>query len=290
VTRIQALPSELLKTTYHCLNSLDSHTHSEFFQLRNEAIGDLNRLASAPPLPHQQSRDVHLEATQKSSQGNPSLQSNSLLDPLPTASLAPPPKLILMTSFVFPSHVITAHDRQVSILLQQTLQTNLNNPLLDKIVLVNQIEYNFTKLTNSHKIQQLLLHRRVRYSDLFRIANEQRHTDLVIFAACDIVFDSTLHSLHKKSFWENQIKYPPQQHEQHGEGINTSPPLLALTSWSTLSSDSNILSLSVQIDKQDVWILRPPIDSQVLSLADFTIGSRKADHRLARIFFDAGYR
>jgi hypothetical protein len=271
-----------MKTAYHCLNSLDSEAHAEFFQLRNEAIRELNILASSPP--------VNDQETERRENGQreddvPSHSSGSM----PTDS-----KIILVSSFVFPSHVITSHDRQVSILLQSALQTNLNNPLIDKIFLINQREYNFSKLSNSHKIQQFILNRRPRYSDLFRLANETiRSTDLVIFTVCDIVFDSSLVYLQKNSLWEKYRKYPPQYDDDDDDGNTRTSifTLLALTSWSSsLSTDSNLLSLSVQIDKQDVWILRPPIDSQVIMLTDFTLGSRRSDHRLARIFSDARYR
>ena len=199
------------------------------------------------------------------------------------------PRIILVSSFLFPSHVITSSDRQISVLLQNTLQTNLNNPLIDEIYLINQIEYNFSKLTNSQKLKQFILNRRVRYSDLFRLANEViSSNDLVIFSSCDILFDSSLSFLKKSSIFHRKDR--PNQFNHSSESTEDPNDLLmALTAWNSVP-DSNLFTLSIRIDKQDVWILRPPIDSSIISLSDFTIGSKRSDNRLANVFLESGYR
>jgi tetratricopeptide (TPR) repeat protein len=308
VTRIQGLPSDLLKATYHCLSSLNPEQHSEFFQLRNDAFLTLNHLANSPTdsLSPAENPDFGIAAGESDNVLEPmaadvQMESSQGTDFPNTSSSTPSsvnPRVILVSSFLFPSHVITSLDRQISVLLQDTLQTNLNNPLIDEILLINQIEYNFSKLTNSQKLKQFILPRRVRYSDLFRLANEAvSPDDLVIFTSCDVVFDSTLSSLKRNSIFHrnhkdltNQTNAPASPgSSSHPTSNQTNLLLLALTSWSTISN-SNIFTLSIRIDKQDVWILRPPIDSRIISLSDFTMGSRRSDNRLASIFFESGYR
>jgi hypothetical protein len=304
VTRIQTLPSELLKTTYHCLSSLSAEQHSDLFQLRNDAFLTLNNLANSPP-PPTESTFKNIPPSSVTESESPPSTHETKTSPPPPPPPPPQPRVILISSFLFPSHVITSLDRHISILLQNTLQTNLNNPFIDEIFLINQIEYNFSKLTNSQKLKQFILNRRVRYSDLFRLAtnevmmmssnNSSSSHDFVIFASCDIVFDSTLSFLTSKHsvFFHHNDQQSNQTQTSTGTGTSTArsdlTPMIALTAWNSIA-DSNLFTLSVRIDKQDVWILRPPIDSRVISLSDFTLGSKKSDNRLANIFFESGYR
>ena len=55
--------------------------------------------------------------------------------------------------------------------IDECLTYNLNNPLITEIVLLNEKIYDFSKFPSHHKIRQVNIGRRLRFSDAFNYAN-----------------------------------------------------------------------------------------------------------------------
>lgn len=296
-------------------------------KLRNQAFQNLNTFASEL-LKQPSSSTISSISSSTSTQLKNNLSNNNK------------PEIILITSFHFPSHIITSQDRQASYLLQSTLQSNLNNPYISQIYLYNQIEYNFNKLNNSHKIKQILANSTIKYSDLFKLGNEifskkynqqqisevkeielklERElkgeggeegeegklnsinkvinqiniSPVIIVTTCDIYFDNTLELLSQNYdhflSYHNNIDNQISQNDWNSSNSNQNLPLISLTAWN-LISNSSLYSLSLQLSKQDVWILFHSIPQQITSLLDYTLYTKKIDNRLVHIFQNNGYR
>lgn len=77
------------------------------------------------------------------------------------------------------------------------LENNINNPYIDKIILLNEKIYDQTTLLSSPKIQQVDIGHRLTYYDVLTyIKNEVPKDTIVVFANSDIYLDNTLRQLY----------------------------------------------------------------------------------------------
>jgi len=93
---------------------------------------------------------------------------------------------------------ITQHykpkQRSRCIELNESLQRNIENPYIDKIVLLNETEMFYENDTN--KIQQVVINKRLFYSDVFQhIYDKVPPNVIVVFANSDIYLDETIRNI-----------------------------------------------------------------------------------------------
>jgi hypothetical protein len=121
--------------------------------------------------------------------------------------------------------------------IRECLQNNCNNPLIDKIVLINEMDYSdeLSTIKNNDKTQQIITGRRLTYSDFIEqvslIAPDNCH---VILANADIYFGDSL-----KGLWN----------------INIADKMLALLRWDIQEDrDEKPQLFGPRFDSQDSWI------------------------------------
>ena len=171
-------------------------------------------------------------------------------------------KLVLITQYFHSS------DDAVREALIDTLTRNLADPAIDQVALINDKEYDFSALQNSHKIKQFISGRRLTFADAFRVANDYFAGYNAVICNSDIYFDATLNILTSAA-------------------LNGS--VLALSKWTPVGANEGI-TLNLRLDSQDAWVFRSPINEAVVANSVFNLGAPKCDNRLARVISDGGYR
>lgn len=141
----------------------------------------------------------------------------------------PPAKLWLITQFFKHSNA----ERSAEI--RKCLRENVSNPLIDKIILMNEFPQKFTK---SDKIQEEIIGRRLTYKDVLERIYDIPDNTFVVFANADIFIDAN-------SFRE--LWY-----------LNLEDKFIALLRYDLpMSGDVAEAKLfGPRADSQDTWILR----------------------------------
>jgi len=118
----------------------------------------------------------------------PELQiSNKYIKYLPPS--ATPKKLWLIQQYYEPDQSRRAKE------IRTCLQKNIDNPFIDKILLLNEKDLT-SKMPKSSKIEQIVIGSRLHYSDVLRTIYEKVPPNtLVAFANSDIYFDETIQTL-----------------------------------------------------------------------------------------------
>ena len=78
------------------------------------------------------------------------------------------------------------------------LQTNLNNPFIKKIHLLNETLFSQNELgitNNFHKIIQIFIGKRLQYKDVFQYIRSSKIQGYLLLSNIDIFFDKTLDQL-----------------------------------------------------------------------------------------------
>jgi len=96
-------------------------------------------------------------------------------------ALTPPQKLYFITQY-FKSK--TKRSAEINLCLQK----NIENPFIDKIILLNEEEHTFT----NPKIEQIVIGKRLHYDDVIRYIETLKNDSIVVFANADIYLDSTI--------------------------------------------------------------------------------------------------
>ena len=86
--------------------------------------------------------------------------------------------------------------------IQICLERNIENPLIDKIILLNETPQKITNITNitnltNKKVEERIIGKRLTYADVMRAILTFPPEVIVVFANADIYFDSTLLNLWK---------------------------------------------------------------------------------------------
>jgi hypothetical protein len=170
--------------------------------------------------------------------------------------------IILITSYF----ISTNHQRKLEI--NECLVNNTQNPLIDKIYLLNDRQYSLDFIEHGDKIEQIVMpdgykNNRLLYSSAIQFANTHlSKDDICIVSNSDIYFDDSLSLL---------LSY------------NLENKFLALSKY-----DHDVLF--DREDSQDTWIFQCPflinINPQEI---EFGFGMPGCDNRIARIALDHGY-
>jgi len=147
----------------------------------------------------------------------------------------------------------------------QCLQNNIDNPLIDKIYLLNERIYKPRELgvTPSPKIVQVSLGKRLQYGDVYRYINEHQIAGYNILANSDIFFDETLLALRKSDL--------------HGE----KKKMVALLRYEYNPSNKyNSMVFGPRYDSQDVWIVHSRHTPTQYKLFAFPLGKPGCDNKI----------
>lgn len=171
-------------------------------------------------------------------------------------------KIILITQFFI------HRDKKRREEFEYAFQQNVNNPKIDKILLLNERIYTPEELgTNSPKIQQVNHKNRLTFQDAFQAMKNHGGNNYYMLANFDIFFDKTLSNLRKIKLDErkymialvrNEFKKGQKLKDCKTTGVN----------WA-----------------QDTWIIHsknlPSLTNDRLKELDFKMGVGRCDNRLA---------
>ena len=135
------------------------------------------------------------------------------------------------------------------------LEKNIENPLIDKIILLNEKKYT---LPNSDKIQQVVIGHRMKYRDVFEHINTLPEDILVVFSNSDIYLTETFRNL-----WT----------------INIKNKFLSLLRYEETTQEL----FGPRPDSQDTWIVRSDsVQSRKwdMSTLDFEFGKAGCDNAI----------
>jgi hypothetical protein len=182
--------------------------------------------------------------------------SNKYITYLP--STTEPKKLWLIQQYYEPEQSRRAKE------INFCLQKNIENPYIDKILLLNEKNFS-SRLPDSDKIEQIILGHRLRYSDVFRTIYETVPTNtLVAFANSDIYFDDSI-----KTLWS----------------IKMENKFLALLRYDAESSNEEPKLFGPRPDSQDSWIVLSDSvkthNADALKDFDFPFGKSGCDNAIA---------
>jgi hypothetical protein len=179
------------------------------------------------------------------------------------------PGFVLITQYFSPSADAPESDAIRRSLLH-TLTRNLLNDAISDVILLNEAQFDFSSLSNHNKITQLVLGRRLTFSDAFRVGNELASGRKIIIANADIFFDTSLNTILSR------------------DGSVLNKTVLALSKW--IPHDETSFTIPLRVDSQDAWIYTSPMAEPVITDANFFLGAPRCDNRLARILMDRDYR
>jgi hypothetical protein len=150
--------------------------------------------------------------------------------------------------------------------IEGCLKFNVENPLIDRIYMMNERTYKPKELggLTSSKIVQINISKRLMYSDVFHYVNEQQLKGYIIIANSDIFFDETI----------GKIKYS----EMHLRKI-----MLALLRYEyNPSNKMNSQLFGPRYDSQDSWIFHTSqfIQPREKKIFNFNLGKPGCDNKM----------
>jgi len=167
----------------------------------------------------------------------------------------------LLTQFFIP----TTKSRLLE--LQEALKRNVENPHIDTITLLNERVYTADELgSDSLKIKQVVIERRVRFGELFA----PRNFGYVVVANADIFLDETISRVRNTN-------------------LHCSKQVLALLRYEFTSTELQTCKLfGPRADSADTWIFHSnqPLP---LHLFNFELGSPGCDNKLNYLFYLLGF-
>lgn len=191
----------------------------------------------------------------------------------------PRKRVALVTQYFISNHSVIQED------INRALIKNLANPFIDDIyqLLEAPLPSNyFSAFPNPHKLHNVVIGRRLQFSDAFLFANEnfasKNANVIVVLANADIYFDYSIGKLLNIPFesWQSSTTSSPTKRSM----------ILALLKW---MDHVQYLSLPLRVDSQDVWIFTAPVPSSVIEQSKFALGLPRCDNRIAEIFDQANY-
>jgi hypothetical protein len=150
--------------------------------------------------------------------------------------------------------------------IESCLKLNSENPVIDKVILLNERMYKHKDLggLNSTKVQQINISKRLMYSDVFHYVNENKLKGYIIIANSDIFFDETL----------EKIKYST---------LHTDRQMMALLRYEYDPTNKyNSKLFGPRYDSQDTWIFHTNhfIEPREEKLFAFNLGKPGCDNKL----------
>lgn len=154
------------------------------------------------------------------------------------------------------------------------LKYNVDNPYITNIYLLNENMYSFEELgTNSDKIIQFNIQRRLRFADVFQFINEHQIGGYNVIINSDIFFDHTLQNLYMSGIHQTKRMFALLRYEYddaHPEQTHLFGP---------------------RADSQDTWIIHSnfSIQPSELKLFQFEFGKPGCDNKLVYLMQLLGY-
>jgi uncharacterized protein (UPF0297 family) len=181
--------------------------------------------------------------------------------------------IILVTQFYI-SNNKSRHNEII-----ECLHKNLDNHLISKIYLITEREYTendmqIDKNINKNKITQINIGKRMKYSDVFDIVEQNSLKGYIIISNSDIFFDDTLSNLYTSGLSEKKKVYSQLRFEY------------------TDSDLSNCKIFGPRGDSQDTWIYHTNfnISKKHRSVLKFELGIPACDNHINYVFAILGYK
>lgn len=165
------------------------------------------------------------------------------------------------------SQFFASPDEAIAQGVATTLQKNLDNPLVDSVVLINQQEYDFSKLSNAQKIQQFITNDKLRFSTALTAATNLFSGRYVVIAPPDVFLDETV-SRFRAASMENLV--------------------FALSKW--VVRENGMLTLPLTTSSQDAWAFVSPLPAEITEKADFYVGAPRSDGCMVKLLHDISYK
>lgn len=162
-------------------------------------------------------------------------------------------------------HPMTKRQKEI----RQCLKNNMANPLIDKVVLLNEedLRYEWSSSKYASKVEQEVIRKRLTYADLLKYTYEKVPPNtIVIYANADIFCNNTLAHLHQ---------------------VHMQDKLFALLRYDE-QPDESLRLFGPRADSQDTWIcLSDSVKSRTWDwkLFDYRLGTAGCDNRFTGDMF-----
>jgi len=162
-------------------------------------------------------------------------------------------------------HPMTKRQKEI----RQCLKNNMSNPLIDKVVLLNEedLRYEWSSSKYAYKVEQEIIRKRLTYADLLKYTYEKVPPNtIVIYANADIFCNDTLKHLHQ---------------------VHMKDKLFALLRYDE-QEDESLRLFGPRADSQDTWIcLSDSVKSRTWDwkLFDYRLGTAGCDNRFTGDMF-----
>lgn len=160
--------------------------------------------------------------------------------------------------------------------IRKTLLYNCNNNSIDKIYLLNERLYSEEEMgVSSDKIIQVIINKRMMYSDVFNYVKENNITGYNIISNADIFFDKSIANIQKCHLIKDKKIYCLNRFDFNNSNLS-----------------SLDLDLSGRPDCQDVWIYHSNYNSILCNNNIFNIelGTPGCDNKIIYLFKLLGFK
>jgi len=171
-----------------------------------------------------------------------------------------------------------SHHRQREI--EYCLQANVSNPSINAIYLLNERIYSEKELgTNSSKIKQVNVGKRLFYKDVFEFVEREELRGYIVICNADIFFDKTVGNLLHTNIHEEKVVYAQLRFEYTNAVLGK----CKLFGWSP--------GCPGRADSQDTWIFHSNFNASERERKpfNFPFGKLGCDNKAAYLFAILGY-
>jgi len=167
------------------------------------------------------------------------------------------------------------------------LEKNCENSYIKRIFLLTE-EKLAGKLLNHPKIEQIVIGKRLAFSDAFKFANEKCNGELCIVSNADIYFDGTLEKIKEYNF--DKLFLAISRHNHFADGRDQI--IIGGSKYNTKNVQKYFDEEGGKIEwgSQDSWIFKAPISENIIKDSNFELGRLACDSHIAWIAKTAGYR
>ena len=163
--------------------------------------------------------------------------------------------------------------------IKTCLRKNIENPYITHIYLLNERIFTLRELgltTTTNKISQIVIGRRLKYSDVFKYAYTNNISGYIVIANADIFFDNTLKNVRvsdihikKKMFAQLRFEY-------------------------NVSDMSRSILFGPRSDSQDTWIMHSRFikdfsNPSIQKAFDFQLGQMGCDNKIVYLMMILGF-
>ena len=154
--------------------------------------------------------------------------------------------------------------------IRKTLLYNCNNKFIDNIYLLNERIYTDEELgVKSDKIKQIVINKRMRYSDIITFVNDNIIDGYIVIANSDIFFDKSINNIQKCQIIKDKKVYCLNRFNFNSQKL------------------SNLeLDLLGRPDCQDVWIYHSKFNNILFNkdIFDIELGIPGCDNKIIYLF------